>query len=321
MRRRYGWGDFIYEEAENWAKVPEGTICNNVPGAFADRNDKIYVLTRGNMPVMEFTKDGEYICGWGQGIFRNPHSMYADTEEGKIYVADDGDHTVRVFDTEHRLLMTLGTKDLPSDTGIVKPKAYETVKYPGGPFNSPTGIALDRDKNIYVSDGYGNCVIHKFTPDGRLIRNWGMPGHGPGEFMLPHHVMIDQDTVYVCDRQNHRVQLFDTDGNFKCAWPGYYRPATMLHVGGYYFVVENVRNNLYNGAPNRASILKKDGTVISRIEGEQYYYDEGVHARTDGVHYRTTHGMAVDSDLSIYLCDVGQSPKDYVGIHKFVRVK
>jgi sugar lactone lactonase YvrE len=221
--------------------------------------------------------------------------------------------SVRKFDRNHKVLLTLGNLGQPSDTGCVKPRAYKTVTHPGPPFNSPTGIALDRDKNIYVSDGYGNCVFHKFAPDGSLLKTLGGVGDGPSEFCLPHGVTVLDDTVYVCDRQNHRIQLFDLDGSFKCYWRGFYRPAKIFIRNRILFVCENMRNNLYNGAPNRISICDENGKVVSRIEG--------IHRYTFGEEpYHTTHGVAVDTQWNLYVCDVGKSPDASVCIHKYRRV-
>ncbi|MGD0329964.1 MAG: 6-bladed beta-propeller [Nitrososphaeria archaeon] len=109
--------------------------------------------------------------------------------------------------------MILGKRNQPSNTGCVG-KDYSTIKQAAGPFNYPTDIALDDEQNIYVSDGYGNCRVHVFSKEGEFICSWGEPARRPGQFNLPHGIFVHDRIVYVADRENSRIQLFDTKGEF-----------------------------------------------------------------------------------------------------------
>ena len=132
-------------------------------------------------------------------------------------MADDVGQTVKKFSPDGRLLLTLGTPDKPSDTGYdaTPPHPLRLVKWSAGPFAYPTNVAVGPTGDIFVSDGYGNARVHKFDPDGRHLQSWGDPGNGPGQFWVPHGIAVDrQGTVYVADRENSRVQLFTSNGQY-----------------------------------------------------------------------------------------------------------
>jgi DNA-binding beta-propeller fold protein YncE len=106
---------------------------------------------------------------------------------------------------------------------------YRTIVRAGPPFNFPTNLALAPTGELYVSDGYGNARIHKFTPEGELLLSWGQPGSGPGQFHVPHGIAVDRHgIVYVADRENCRLQLFDPDGQFIAEWTDVARPCEVF---------------------------------------------------------------------------------------------
>ena len=213
----FGSGEYRYELVDGWAKLPEGWSFLDVGGIAIDSQDRVYVFNRSPHPVMVFDRGGNFLSSWGEGFFNRPHGARI-SKEGVIYCADDGNHTVSKFTLDGKLLATLGTKDKPSDTGYIdQPDFYaslETIVRGGGPFNRPTGIALSSSGDIYISDGYGNARVHRFSSDGKLISSWGEPGTGQSQFRLPHNIWIDsQDRVWVSDRENSRIQIFDAGGS------------------------------------------------------------------------------------------------------------
>ncbi len=137
------------------------------------------------------------------------------------------------------LLHTLGTPDQPSDTGYALPpgsSALDTIARGAGPFNRPTRLSVSQDGELYVSDGYGNLRVHRFSARGELLQSWGEPGTGPGEFNLPHSVWSHSDgRVFVCDRENNRVQTFGPQGEYLEEWTNLNRPGeihfTAWHLG------------------------------------------------------------------------------------------
>jgi DNA-binding beta-propeller fold protein YncE len=151
------------------------------------------------------------------------HGVYVAPNE-TIFATDDGNHTVRQFTPEGRLLMTMGTLNVPCDTGY-DGKTTGSIKHAGPPFNRPTNVAIGPWGDIYISDGYGNARVHMFSPSGQLKRSWGEPGHGPGQFRLPHGIAVAADgRVFVCDREIDRIQIFSPDGEFLEQWTDTQRP-------------------------------------------------------------------------------------------------
>jgi DNA-binding beta-propeller fold protein YncE len=151
-----------------------------------------------------FDAKGRYVRSWGRGLFGNEHAIRVD-RDGNVWVTDNGDHQVIKFNPKGERLLTLG----------VKGKAGED----SGTFNKPTDLAWAPDGSFYVSDGYGNSRVVKFTKDGRYVSAWGSKGSGQGQFNLPHSVAVDaKGQVYVADRENNRIQIFDGNGKFLKQW-------------------------------------------------------------------------------------------------------
>ena len=237
-----------YEVVENWAKLPKGWVFTQVAGVAVDSKDRVLVLCRGAHPIIVFSREGEFIESWGEGVFSNAHGAYIDSEDN-FYCVDNGDHTVRKFAKDGKLLLTLGTEDKPAPLGK--------------PFNKPTDLAQAPNGDLYVSDGYGNSSVHRFTSDGELIQSWGEPGTGLGQFNLPHGVWVDGKKVYVADRQNNRVQIFTPEGEYIEEWSNLLRPCDI------YF---DKRGRIYIAElTHRVSILNKRGEVLARIGGEESF--------------------------------------------------
>lgn len=218
-----GSGKFRYQALEKWEQLPPGMAFHEVAGVATDSKDRVYVFCRGKIPLLVFDRDGKYLTHWGDGIFQRPHGIFIGPDDS-VYLTDDKDQTVRKFTTEGKLLLTLGTKDKATDTGMIG-NDYRTIKAGGPPFNLPTNVALSPKGEMYITDGYGNARVHKFDPSGKLMFSWGEPGSGPGQFNLPHGIAVDRDDqVYVADRENSRVQIFDSKGKFLTEWTHVARP-------------------------------------------------------------------------------------------------
>jgi DNA-binding beta-propeller fold protein YncE len=225
-----GSGKFRYEALVRWEQLPPGWSFVEVAGVATDSRDRVYVFNRGEHPVIVFERDGRFLTSWGEGTFNRAHGIHIGPDDA-VYCTDDLDHTVRKFTPEGKLLLTLGTSGRPSDTGI-DGIDYRTIRRAGPPFNRPTNVALARDGALYVTDGYGNARVHKFAPDGRLLFSWGEPGSGPGQFNLPHGIALDSaGRVYVADRENSRVQVFDAAGTFLAEWTDVARPMQVFIDG------------------------------------------------------------------------------------------
>ena len=191
-----------YEVLEGWEQLPEGWSFVEVAGVAVDSRDRVYVFNRGAHPMIVFDKEGRFLDAWGEGIFSSAHGIFIDQHD-HVYCADNFDHTVRKFTTDGELLMTLGDPKRPADTGF---KIGESpVRRAAGPFNMVTNVAVTGSGEMYISDGYGNARVHRFSPTGELLASWGEPGTGPGQFNLPHGIAVDRGgRVFVADRENSR---------------------------------------------------------------------------------------------------------------------
>lgn len=289
-----GAGAFRYRVQDGWAKLPDGWDFLEVADIGVDRNDNVYVFNRGEHPMMVFDRHGNFLRSWGEGLFPHAHGVDMGPDD-TIYLTDDGDHTVRKCTLDGKVLLEIG---IPGE-----PAPFMS----GDPFHRCTHTALSPRGDIYVSDGYGNARVHKFTPDGKLEFSWGEPGTDPGQFNLVHNVCCDAEGwVYVADRENHRIQVFDGDGRYETQWNNMHRPCGMVMVGSMqpvFYVGElgpmlssNIR--IPNLGP-RVSILDNEGKLLGRLGG----CCAGLRANQ----FVAPHGLAVDSRGDIYVGEVAHT--------------
>ncbi len=188
----------------SWPSRPPGVGWEAVSGLTVDGKDNIYVYTRATPPVQVYDASGKYLRGWGEKTIKMAHHIRIDPE-GNVWITDIGNHTVEKYTPDGQLLLTLGTKGT----------AGRDEKH----FNKPTDVAITRDGDIYVSDGYGNARVVHFDKTGRYRNEWGELGSAPGQFSIPHSIAVDsRNRVYVADRNNVRIQVFDADGKFLTQW-------------------------------------------------------------------------------------------------------
>jgi DNA-binding beta-propeller fold protein YncE len=220
---RVGAGTHVYEQVENWEKLPEGWVLGQT-AIVTDSQDRVYLFNRGDHPLIVLDREGNFLNSWGEGQLPDAHGMFIDGDEN-LYMPVKNSHVVLKYQPDGNLLMTLGEWDKPSDTGW-SGNYNDPAKQAAGPFNRPSDVALDAAGDLYISDGYGNSRVHKFSADGKLLFSWGEPGKtGPGEFHIPHGVWVHTDgRVFVADRENNRIQIFDADGKYLDQWTGLARP-------------------------------------------------------------------------------------------------
>jgi len=310
----YGAGKYTYELVDGWTKLPEGWTFLDVVDIAINAQDNVYVLNRGAHPVIVFDRDGNFLTSWGEGLFQHAHGICI-SPDGSIYCTDDQLHVVYKFTPEGKLLMTLGNKGQPSDTGYVSECfdffwSLTTITRSGPPFNCPTGVFVSSSSEIYVSDGYGNARVHKFTPDGAHLFSWGEPGSAPGQFRLPHFVWVDkQDRVWVTDRENSRIQIFNTQGKFLDQWTDFIRPTDL--------VIDDEGTVYISELCQRVSIFSNDGRLLARWSNERG-------ADLNKALFVSLHTIAVDSRGDIYTGDVSWA--DYnidrgpIAMRKFARI-
>lgn len=321
-------GEFRYRAAADWARWPDAWSISEVVAVATDSQDRVFVFSRGDHPLAVFDPGGELLFSWGEVSFHRPHGIWIGPDD-IVYCSDDMDHTVRKFTPEGRLLLTLGTSGRPSETGATS-MDYRTIRQAGPPFHYPTNLAVAPSGELYISDGYGNARIHKFSPEGKLLLSWGEPGAGPGQFHVPHGIAVDASgTVYVADRENSRLQLFTPEGEFLTEWTGIARPCDLVIDGaGRVYVAElGYRAGMWPGTepphPNatggRVSIFDSHGKLLARFGGGDNPSEPG--------DFFAPHDIWLDSQGSLYVSEVVRSAagckrpegRDYHTLQKFSR--
>ncbi len=273
-----------YHVVHGWPELPEGFAFGEVSGIGVDSHNHVFVFHRGEHPIMVFEgATGKLLASWGDGIFARPHGLTVDSHDN-IWVTDVRSHQVYKFSHEGKLLMTLGVKDVPG--------------LDGEHFNQPTDVAITPDGDFYVSDGYGNSRVAKFSSQGRLLFDWGWKGDQPGEFDTPHGIALDsQGRVYVSDRSNARIEVFNANGKFLYQWKG-------PELGRPWDVAIGPDSNVYvmdggdlkPAPPDRGRVVKLDpeGHVLETF---------GSFGRYDGQIY-WGHQLTVARNGDVYVCDI-----------------
>ena len=289
-----GSGAYSYRVVENWAKLPDGWSFKEVGAVAVDAKDRVYVFNRGEHPMMVFDRDGNFLKSWGEGLFPRAHGLHIGPDE-TLWCTDDGNHTVRHCTLDGKVLLELG---IPG-----KPAPYMSNE----PFHRCTHTALSPSGDLYVADGYGNACVHKFSPDGKRLFTWGEPGTDPGQFNIVHNICCDADGwVYVADRENHRVQVFDGNGKYEAQWNNMHRPCGLYTPGGkqpIFYIGELGSgmpvNALHPNLGPRVSIVTHEGKLLQRLGAQ--------HPGTAPGQFVAPHGIAVDSRGDIYVGEVSHT--------------
>lgn len=268
-----GTGPHIYDVVQDFAVLPPGMSFGGTNDVAVDSQGAVYVTQRGGPPVLVFDASGAYRGSLGEGLLVDPSGICA-TADDCIVAADRDTHQVLKLDAEGNVLLRLG------EAGVARLHA---------PFNHPTGVAVAPNGDILVADGYGNSCVHRFSADGRLLRSWGSPGAAPGQFSIPNGVWVDgEDRVYVADRDNNRLQVFDGEGGFLAEWRDLARPmAVWGDSAGRIYVTDQVP---------RLSIFTSEGALLAR--GKAPEAGQGLCGDAQGNLYFTGSISGVTGDFS-----------------------
>jgi DNA-binding beta-propeller fold protein YncE len=281
-----------YHVEENWAKLPPGRPWGMAIGVDIDRDGKsVWVFDRcaaktcagsSVAPIQKFDASGKLVKSFGAGMFIFPHGLFVDRDDN-VWVTDgkaqDGKgHTVMKFSADGKLLLTLGKPGVAGD----------------GPdtFNAPSDVLVAPDGNIFVADGHGgntNARIVKLAPDGKFMKAWGKKGKGPGELDTPHGLAMDSaGRLYVADRANSRIQIFDQDGKFIAEWRQFGRPSGLFIRNDILYSADSQSSEKTNPGFKKGIRIGsvKDGKVTAFIaETKELGSPEGVAVDAQGIVY------------------------------------
>jgi sugar lactone lactonase YvrE len=307
-----------YQTVEGWAKMPEGRTWGSTSAVdIAPDGKSIWVAERcganscagSNLPVvLKFDETGKLEKSFGAGMFIFPHGIHVDSQ-GNVWVTDGvppgpanpatagKGHIVVKFSHEGKVLLTLGKAGVPGD----------------GPdeFNQPSDVITASNGDIFVADGHGgntNARIVKFDKNGKFIKSWGKKGTGPGEFDTPHSLAMDsKGRLFVADRNNNRLQIFNQDGKFLEEWKQFSRISGLYIRNDILYAADSESNNARHPGWKRGIRIGsvKDGKVTAFIPDPE--------PNPDRVATSAAEGVAVDAKDNIYGAEVGtRALKRYV---------
>jgi len=297
-----------HEVVPGWPKLPEGHVLGLCAGVGVDAQNRVFVFHRsGRKWSNPFPKEaidaatvsvfegatGRLLFSWGEGRFIMPHGLTVDPE-GMLWLTDVGLHQVFRCTPEGKVLLTLGEAGVPGADH--------------GHFNLPTDVAVLRDGSFYVSDGYKNSRVVKFTAGGEFDFEWGTRGKENGQFHLPHGIAVDaRGRVIVCDRENERLQVFDARGGFLAVWkgPGIGKPyGVEVSADGRIHVIDGGSPSLKREMRGKAVVLDAQGNVVEWYGGPGSAPGE----------FQLGHDIAVGPDGAVYVVE-GTGAR----VQKFVR--
>jgi DNA-binding beta-propeller fold protein YncE len=276
-----------------WPKKPERFKWGQMPGIAVDKQEQIYIFTRSQPTIQVYKADGTLLRAWYMEDSSGSHFIRVGPD-GNIWTANIAEHVVRKYNTKGKLLLTLGE---PGIAGTDK-----------GHFDKPTDMVILPSGDIFVSDGYGNRRVVHFDANGKYVNQWGQDGDGPGQFALPHSIVADsQNRLYVADRENARVQVFDTRGKLLAVWADLITPWGLcmtkkdeIWISGS-SAMKDEKGKWLVLPPTDQIVMKLnlDGKVLLRIPLEKTTVPPGKPGELNWVH-----GIAVDSHGNLYLGDI-----------------
>jgi len=315
-----------FTSVPDYPTLPDGMNFGEVPGVAVNSRGHVFVFSRSNSAtgpafgaaaaqLFEFDQNGKFVREIGKGLYAwsEAHSVRIDPNDN-IWAIDKGSNMVVRFNPQGRVVWVFGRKEEAADGA--EPLGHPDPPLPpvDGMFRQPTDVAWDSQGNTYVTDGYVNSRVAKYDKNGEWVKSWGTKGSAPGEFNIPHAIAIDrQDNVYVGDRTNHRIQVFDTDGNFKRMFSIDLPPdPTSRSVNGATPTGEALRRVI--GAPNSICITPGSPQVL--FVGESTYPGRIFKVALDGTvlgvigrsgrnlgQFSGAHALACPSERELYVAE------------------
>jgi DNA-binding beta-propeller fold protein YncE len=284
-----------YQSVPDFFKLPPRMYMGEASGVALNSRGHIFIYNRGEHPLMEFDNNGNFLQTIGDGLygFLEAHSVRVDAEDN-IWAVDVGSNMVIKFSPDGRVLMTIGRR-----TEFISLRPPGTPPPPPNPnnpnlvnetFDKPTDVAFGPSGDIFISDGYGNSRVVKFDKDGNWVKTWGKKGSEPGEFNLPHALVVDaKGLLYVADKNNKRIQIFDSEGNFLKEWRFSLGPSALCITG------DPKHQIIYmtDSSVQRALKLDLEGNILGAF---------GKRGRALG-QFGNMHGIACGATNEVYVAD------------------
>jgi DNA-binding beta-propeller fold protein YncE len=262
-----------YESAPDFLKLPDDITLGPCSAVAIDSKGNLYLFHRGSQPILCFDSSGRFLRSWGDDLIGMAHGIRTDRDDN-VWVTDIKHHMVFKFSPKGKLLLALGTSDRPGSSPHQ--------------FNKPTDVAFGPNGEVFVADGYGNSRVIKFDHRGKFLSEWGTAGSQPGEFDLPHSIVVDsRQRVLVGDRENDRIQVFDLNGRRLEIWNGFAPYGIAIDSSQRVFIAD--------GRTNQILRLNPAGQVELRFGSKGHATGQ----------FELPHMLAVDRDGSLYVAEVG----------------
>lgn len=285
-----------FEVDATWPQRPDDVKWAAVPGVAVDKEDNVWVYTRETPEVQVYSRDGKYLFGWGSG--EGAHHIKID-KDGNVWTANFKHHIVQKLTRDGQVLLTLGVRDEPGND--------DTHLY------MPTDMAIASNGDIFVSDGYGNARIVHYTKDGAFVKAWGSMGNSDGKFSIPHAIAIDsQDRIYVADRNNCRVQVYDMAAKLIDSWKNICTPwGFWITANDEIWVcgsspmpwqIDPKYPTAPLGCPPRDQLIMKFDTGGKLLQ--MYGFPKGADGAEKPGELNWVHCIALDSKGNVYLGDI-----------------
>lgn len=263
-----------FEVVKDWPEIPENVKMDGTTGVAVDAQDNVYILHRGTPPILQFSREGKLIRGFGEDIVKSGAHGIRLAADNTIWLTDIEEHVVMQISTDGKILTTLGTRGKPGESDTQ--------------FNKPTDIAFTASGDVFITDGYGNTRVVKFDNKYQFQFAWGDSGTGSGQFNLPHAAVLDSEgRLYVCDRANSRIQIFTPLGEFIAMWTEIGQPWGIA-------ITKNDEIFVSDGLNNKAMLLNTNGEIITSW---------GKKGTAPG-EFDLAHGIAVDSHGDVYVTEI-----------------
>lgn len=292
-----------YQVDATWPRRPPSIRWGPMSGVAVDSQDNVWILSRTDPPVQIYRPDGTFLRAWGKGLLDTPHQLKLDSQ-GNVWLADSGNHVVLQCSPEGTVIRTLGTRG--------EPGCDERH------FNRPADMVITPQGDVFVADGYGNARVVHFDRNGKFVKSWGKLGTGPGDFSLPHAIAVDsRGRLYVADRNNVRIQVFNQDGNFLDQWRNLVVPCAFwmtkddeLWVCGSSPMTWRADDKVLGYPPVDQLFMGFDtsGKLL-----QLWAAPKGEDGKERAGDLNWVHGMAIDSKGNIYAVDIkGQRAQKFL---------